>query len=159
MILGGIDPGLTGGIAVLVDSQRCETAPMPVMGDGKHSIVDCGALVRWFDDRDVELCIVERGGPMPAQGLGSTFKFGVVFGQVLGALQSACIPYKLVTPARWKNSMGLTRDKDASRRMAIERFPKSASEFALQKSHGRAEAALLALWWYEKMERNSDEKN
>jgi crossover junction endodeoxyribonuclease RuvC len=155
MAIGGIDVGLTGGLAVLNWNGACETRMMPVMGKDKASIVDGGTMVRWLAERDVGICIVERAGPMPAQGLGSTFKFGTVYGQVLGALQAAMIPYKLVTPTRWKRHFGLDREKEASRRVAIERFPYAAHEFSLVKSHGRAEAALIALWWYEQMKKES----
>jgi crossover junction endodeoxyribonuclease RuvC len=157
MIIGGIDPGLTGGLAVLNEMDNIESRMMPVMGADKGTIVDGGALARWLGDRDVGICIVERAGPMPSQGLGSTFKFGTVYGQVLGALQAALIPYKLVTPARWKRHFNLSKDKDASRRVAIERFPYAADNFALSKSHGRAEAALIALWWSETMKGTKDE--
>src|SRR4029079_12555090 len=96
MIIGGIDPGLTGGLAVLNEMDNIESRMMPVMGADKGTIVDGGALARWLGDRDVGICIVERAGPMPSQGLGSTFKFGTVYGQVLGALQAALVPDTLV---------------------------------------------------------------
>jgi crossover junction endodeoxyribonuclease RuvC len=145
MVVAGIDPGLSGALAVLNEDDLCESVHMPRMGD----MVDGGALARWLGDRDVELAILESANAWPGQGVAGMFKYGRSFGQVLGVLQASLIPYLLVTPAKWKRDMHLSSDKEASRRRAIELLPRAAGEgqFSLKKDEARAEAALIA-WWY-----------
>jgi len=153
MIVCAIDPGLSGALAVLNDTSDLETIAMPTMGEGTKRIVDGGRIARFLADHDVEFAIVELASSMApkvrgrVQGVASSFKFGTAFGQVIGVLQSCMVPHKFVTPAKWKKEMGLSRDKSLSRRRAIELLPQAAKQFERVKDEGRAEAALLALWW------------
>jgi crossover junction endodeoxyribonuclease RuvC len=154
-IVAGIDPGLSGAVAVVNSNADCFTARMPVMG--KPPIVDGAALVGWLADYDVTIAVVEQAQAFPEQGVSSVFRYGMVFGQVIGVLQAALIPYRLVTPRRWKRDLNLTRDKEVSRRRAIETFPRHAAHFALKKDEARAEAALIAWWWLAKQGKQREE--
>ena len=58
--------------------------------------------------------MIERVKAMPKQGITSAFQFGVGFGPVLGVLQALHLPTAFVTPAVWKASYGLTREKHVS---------------------------------------------
>ena len=149
MIVCGIDPGITGALAVVNEDHDCETVEMPTAGVGKHRAVDGAGIARFMAERDVEFAIVELVHSMPRQGVASTFKFGTAYGTVLGTLHACCMPYRLVTPAKWKKDMMLSSDKRLSLEMATRRLPRAALQFARVKDHGRAEAALLALWWLE----------
>jgi crossover junction endodeoxyribonuclease RuvC len=146
-IILGVDPGLGGALAVVNDFNDCETCLMPTMGEGKHRIIDGTAVARFIEERDVEFAIIENVHAMPKQGVSSVFKFGQVHGQVLGVLQSRGIPYRLIAPRVWKRDMSLTADKSLSRRRAIEQFPHAQEQFSRVMDEGRAEAALLALWY------------
>jgi len=58
-------------------------------------------------------------------------------------------PTNLVTPAAWKKAMkvaGEDEGKEQCRALALQLFPACAASFALKRHHGRAEAALLALY-------------
>lgn len=152
-IIAGIDPGLEGGVAVLnEDLDVLETVDLPTMGDGKHRVLNCGALVRWLADRDVNQALIELAGSMPDQGLASSFRYGVSYGQLIGMLQTACIVYSEVSALKWKRHYGLLNNKklgiviskDDSRRKAIELFPRHAEQFLKKNSVHRAEAALIA---------------
>jgi len=93
------------------------------------------------------VALVERVGPMPKQGLSSTFKFGRGVGLIEGVIGGALVPSGYVVPTVWKRHFGLVADKEAARQKAIELWPASAAElFGRKKDHGRAEAALIALW-------------
>jgi crossover junction endodeoxyribonuclease RuvC len=146
MPVAGIDPGIHGALAVVDEDGECNTVCMPVMGSPK-AIVDGGAVVRWLGDNGACLAMVEAAQAFPGQGVSTSFRFGQAYGQILGALQAALIPYRIVTPARWKGDLRLSRDKEQSRRRAIELLPRAALQFALKKDEARAEAALIA-WWY-----------
>ena len=55
------------------------------------------------------------------------------------------------TPASWKKHFKLSKDKGVSRATASQRFPQNAELFKRVKDDGRAEAALIALYGYEKL--------
>src|SRR5262245_406441 len=116
MIIAGIDPGLSGALAVLNDFGDCDTIHVPRMGD----LIDGGAVARWLGDRDVEVAVIELANAWPGQGVAGVFKYGRSYGQLLGVLQATLTPYRLVTPAKWKRDLRLSHDKEASRRRAIE---------------------------------------
>jgi crossover junction endodeoxyribonuclease RuvC len=84
---------------------------------------------------------------MPGQGVASTFKFGQSYGSVLGLF--GALKYNIidVTPRRWKKDLSLTSDKEQARQMAINNWPDVSDLFKRKKDHGRAEAALIALWY------------
>jgi crossover junction endodeoxyribonuclease RuvC len=146
MLILGIDPGLSGGIAAITqDGDLIAVSDLPVIRDGKLSWIDGGELRSWIlalpGDKRV---IVERVTPMPKQGLGSTFNFGVGFGSLLGTVQSLGLPIELVTSGVWKGALGLSRDKRASLDRARLLYP--SADLTLAKHEGRAESILIAHW-------------
>jgi len=144
----GIDPGLSGGIAVLSPAgELVRLDDLPVIRDGKLSWIDGGRLHSFLIDSlygRPARAIVERVGAMPRQGISSAFHFGMGFGSVLSILQARHLSVELVTPATWKRAMGLSSDKRASLDKARLLYP--AAELHLAKHDGRAEALLLAHW-------------
>lgn len=77
------------------------------------------------------------------------FRFGYAAGQIVGVIDALSIPVIWVSPSVWKRSFMLGKDKEFSRVKAIEAFPDMRALFARKKDHGRAEAALIALWGYQ----------
>lgn len=112
MVIMGIDPGLNGGVAFVTDAgnllhyQRMPTKPVLKDGkrDGSKRIIDIAqvaAMVARFEPTQV---YVEQVHAMPAQGVTSTFTFGMMYGMILGlsyALE-ALMETRLVTPQRWQ---------------------------------------------------------
>jgi crossover junction endodeoxyribonuclease RuvC len=144
----GIDPGLSGGMAVLGPAGELERlADLPVIRDGRLAWIDGGALqsllIEALGGRPAR-AIVERVSAMPRQGVASSFTFGVTFGSILSVLQARHISVELVTPAVWKRALGLSSDKRASLDKARLLYP--SAELGLAKHDGRAEALLLAHW-------------
>ena len=115
MIVCGIDPGLSGALAVINDEHDCESMLMPTMGEKSQKIVDGGAVARFLGEHNVEFAVVEYVSARPGQGVTGMFRFGTAYGIVIGVLQAACIPHRFVTPAKWKKEMGLSKDKTLSR--------------------------------------------
>lgn len=144
----GIDPGLTGGIAVLdQDGGLQALSDLPIIRDGKLSWVDGVRLQSFL--MDTLTCrsaraLVERVQAFPKQGRSSAFNFGVGFGSILSLLQARHISIELVTPQSWKRAMGLTNDKQVSLDKARLLFP--GSDLPFSKHDGRAEALLLAYY-------------
>jgi crossover junction endodeoxyribonuclease RuvC len=142
MIVGGIDPGLGGGLSVVNSDGDCETMLMPITDD---NIVDGAEVMRFFVDCGVEFVCIERTHSMPRQGVKSTFTFGFVSGQVAGVTQVMMVPHLWITPQAWKKGWGLIKaDKIASNVLASTVFPQAAGQFKRVKDNGRAEAALIA---------------
>jgi crossover junction endodeoxyribonuclease RuvC len=144
----GIDPGLSGAIAILGPTGELERlADLPVIRDGRLAWIDGGFLQSILIDsaggRQAR-AVVERVSAMPRQGVASAFNFGVGFGSVLAVLQARHIAIELVTPAVWKRAMGLSADKRASLDKARLLYP--TADLGLAKHDGRAEALLLAHW-------------
>ena len=77
------------------------------------------------------------------------FNFGEGFGIIKGVLGAFQIPYVEVDPGVWKNAMGLGADKAKS--LALARKKYGNEYFSRKKDHGRAEAALLAQFAYERL--------
>lgn len=145
LITIGVDPGKTGAIALLwPNGELCEIHDMPIMG----KIVSPQILTSFevWDDHCYGTVIIEDVHAHPGQGVSSMFSFGRSLGVIEGVFAAAGKPIAYVSPAKWKKAMGLTADKGSSRRKAIERWPESRL-FDRVKDDGRAEAALIALWW------------
>jgi crossover junction endodeoxyribonuclease RuvC len=152
MILG-IDPGLTGGLAIR-GRDVTVIEPMPAM-DGEITLVE---LTSWLRENkhQVEMAYLEKAQAMPKQGVSSTFNYGKGFGAVMGVLSALGIPFELVTPQRWTRVMHLGIESDlgpkAKSRIAVARlFP----QFDLRESprckkphEGMVDALLLAEFGY-----------
>jgi crossover junction endodeoxyribonuclease RuvC len=109
-------------------------------------MVDCATLAARIRQMAPGLAIVERVASMPKQGVSSTFKFGTAYGAIIGILAALEIRTALVTPQVWKKHFRLDSDKEKGRALALRTFAKTPEHFARKKDHGRAEAALLALY-------------
>ncbi len=145
----GIDPGLSGALAVLSSTGELGClADLPVIRDGRLAWIDGGRLqsllIQTLQGRPAR-AVVERTSSMPGQGVASSFTFGVGFGSILSVLQALHLPIELVTAATWKKALGLSSDKRASLDKARLLYPDA--ELHLAKHDGRAEALLLAHWW------------
>lgn len=164
----GIDPGLTGAIAVIGDDGTGiavhDMPTMPWTKDGKKHMVDPAALTellrQYLYDGNVAV-FTERVQAMPRSvggrevkmGSASSFNFGTGFGMINGvvaALTSGVLTRsgdvlanELVTPVVWKRYSGLIgTKKDAARVMAQKQWPDL--ELHLKKHSGRADALLIA---------------
>jgi len=144
----GIDPGVTGGIAALYPDGRIEAYDIPVV----NGSVDVDALVRRVREHAPRLAIVERAQAMPKQGVVSVFKYGTAFGALCAVTAICEIPTHLVSPRKWKTHFGLDSDKEKSRALAIRLWP-GCGLFERKRDHGRSEAALLARYGVEVIER------
>ena len=148
MILAAIDPGLTGAIAYVDESGLIDVFDLPVV-DKRISSALFSEMVRkvkvdgaYFPVKHVCIEDVHAG---PKDGRVGAFKFGRTLGNLEACAATLHVPITYVQPATWKRKMGLMRqDKEASRRLAIDRHPDFADLLKLKKHHGRAEAILIA---------------
>jgi crossover junction endodeoxyribonuclease RuvC len=94
--------------------------------------------------------VVEDVGPMPGQGITSSFRFGRAAGSFEGVLSALKIPTAFIRSAVWKRPLGVGAAKENARCLAIQRCPNAAHFFSLKRHHNRAEAALLGAYYVER---------
>lgn len=137
----GIDPGLTGALAVFNPARPGAVVvhDMPVAG----GMVDAAELARLVREIGPTEAVVEQVASRPGQGVASMFKFGTCYGAALATAAAVGIPVRLVPPTRWKKHFRLGADKEGARALAVRLWPACPS-FSRKKDHGRAEAALIA---------------
>jgi crossover junction endodeoxyribonuclease RuvC len=148
----GIDPGLTGAVALLEGDRAIRVWDMPVVSERRGKGV-CAALLADIltEARDLSSdrpeVVLERVGARPGQGVTSMFSFGRAAGIAEGVVGALGLPLKSVTPDAWKRRARLVgKPKDAARTLAIELFPEIASELSRKRDGGRADALLLAYY-------------
>jgi len=129
----GIDPGKSGGIAIIFSSGKAFAHKMP---ETDRDLLDLLSEFSADDNR----AVLEQVHAMPGQGVTSTFTFGRGYGKLEMALCAALIPFETVTPQKWQKLMGcLTKgDKNVSKAAAQRLFPH------LKVTHAIADALLIA---------------
>jgi hypothetical protein len=170
----GIDVGFTGGIAAIIDGAPMPCLfDMPTIGfevtrrrngkqaKGTETELATSKLVAIFEElkQHSPFVMIEKAQVRPAtggkgQGVVSQAKFFGQFTEIRGVLYAMRIPFEPVHPATWKADVfrGQTKAdddesenaKELSRQKAIQLFPLLADRLALKKTHGLAEALLIA---------------
>ena len=145
----GIDPGQTGGLALIsANGTLIDVQQMPAIDSEVSGLLLAALLHDWRDMvQDTCRVTIEQVHSMPGQGVSSVFKFGKNFGVALGVVQAMGLPMERVTPQSWKKMFTLIgKDKDASRGKATELWPSMAQRWSLKKHNGLSDAALIAEW-------------
>jgi Holliday junction resolvasome RuvABC endonuclease subunit len=134
MIWIGIDPGLSGGIAIIHQDLEAMAWKMPPT---ERDIAD---LLLSISKMDVHLCFIESVHSLPRQGVASTFKFGRSYGFLRGLLVAFKIPFDEVSPLKWQRAMGCLShgNKNVTKAKAQQLFPQ------LTVTHAIADALLIA---------------
>lgn len=143
MIFIGIDPGQSGGIAVLGANQ----SGIPLCygldtteKDIRDVLWPLQPFMKGSENDSRSFALIERVHSMPKQGVASSFKFGQNYGFLRGCLISLGIPFEEVTPQKWQKAMGcLTKgDKNVSKAKCQQLFP------SIKVTHAIADALLIA---------------
>ena len=150
----GIDPGLSGAIAILENNKVLNIFDIPVMSEGKKNkrqlnsalLVD---LIKENVKSDEEIAVVvEQVNAMPGQGVTSMFNFGQTFGAIKGICAALRLPIFFVRPSKWKKHFELINSsKDSSRTKAIEMYPLLSSELSKKKDVNKSDAILIARFY------------
>lgn len=145
----GIDPGLEGALAVLVDGVLTDAMDLIHV----DNILDARELAITLQGlnlvSDGDIVVVERVGAFPQNGSIGNFKLGYSFGAISGTVRAIGLPLDTTTPAMWKKRLGLAgHTKDASRLLIRDLYPAMAHLFERKADVGRADAACIALDYY-----------
>lgn len=139
----GIDPGVSGGLALIEDRELVMADKMPT------SEVE---LCKWMET--VQICykpqaVIEVVHAMPRQGVKSMFTFGRAYGAVRLATLCKGIPLDECRPREWQKALGIspkkpnetkTQWKKRLQAKAHQLFPRAAEKITLQI----ADAVLIA---------------
>ena len=152
----GIDPGLSGAIAILEHKKVLNIFDMPVMAEGKKNKKQLNSallvsLLRENIVKDQEaVVVVEQVNAMPGQGVTSMFNFGQTFGAIKGICAALELPIFFVRPSKWKKHFELINSsKDSSRTKAIEMYPKLSNQLTKKKDVNKSDAILIARFFSE----------
>lgn len=135
----GIDPGLSGAIAVVEDWRLIEVFDVPTVEVGAGYVrrrVDIPRLIESLPRSGI--AVIESVSARPGQGVASVFAFG----RALGAIEAAAshLQVRYISPQAWRRVTGTSNKADSIRR-AREIFG------VAPQNHNQADAALIA-WAY-----------
>ena len=158
MLIIGIDPGITGSICFFQEGKILDVIEMPNMAEGKKNkkqvngaqiSYEITSRIKGIKKEDIKV-VIEQVSAMPGQGVTSMFNFGQSFGILKGICSAMQLPMYFIRPAKWKKYFNLINsEKDASRTRAIEIFPYFSSQLSKKKDANKADAILIASFYYE----------
>ena len=156
MRIFGIDPGLSGAIAVLENEVVLDIIDLPVMAEGKknkrqlNSALLVELLKENLKNNHEIMVVIEQVNAMPGQGVTSMFNFGQTFGAIKGVCAALNLPIFFVRPSKWKKYFELINSsKDSSRTKVIEMYPSLSSQLAKKKDVNKSDAILIARYYYD----------
>lgn len=138
----GIDPGMSGGIAMLEKDKPPLVEKMP---ETERDLFDF--LTELYSTVDsLPKAYIEAVHAMPKQGVTSSFTFGASYGGLRMALVAVGIPFETVPPGTWQRAMSCLSkgDKNVTKRRAQELFP------SVKVTHAKADALLIAAFGWSK---------
>ena len=160
MIIVGIDPGIAGAICFFSDGKVIDVIDMPTMAEGKKNkkqvnssqiFNEISLRIKSLNKNDIKV-VIEHVSAMPGQGVTSMFNFGQSFGVLKGICSAMNLSMYFVRPAKWKKYFNLINtEKDASRTKAIEIFPYFSINLSKKKDANKADAMLIASFFYENL--------
>ena len=158
MLIIGIDPGISGSICFFQNGKILDVIDMPTMTEGKKNKRQVNGAqiyneiykrVKRIENQNIRV-VIEQVSAMPGQGVTSMFNFGQSFGILKGICSAMQLPMYFIRPAKWKKYFNLLNsEKDASRTRAIEIFPYFSSNLSKKKDTNKADAILIASFYYE----------
>ncbi len=156
MKIVGIDPGLSGAIAIMENNKVLSIFDMPIMAEGKKNKkqLNSAQLVKIIKENikmeDEVAVVVEQVNAMPGQGVTSMFNFGQTFGAIKGVCAALNLPIFFVRPSKWKKHFELINSsKDSSRTKVIEMYPSLSDQMARKKDVNKSDAILIARFFNE----------
>lgn len=162
MIIIGIDPGIGGAACAFFRADHegpefiADVIDMPAMEDGERRQIDDLRLANWVRKMCPVRAFIENVQPMPSipdkktgkrrtMGAATSFRFGMVAGQIRATVRCCGVPLTLIHPRTWKRYFSLEGpNKEQSRHLALQLHPEAAHWLQRKKDDGRAEAILLA---------------
>jgi len=148
MIYIGIDPGKTGGIAIISDVQNnhISAIEMPINAKKEIDVLSIYSYLLLYMGSNC-FCCIEKSTAMPKQGVVSMFKYGTTYGKLIAIIEILEISYEEIVPQKWKKEFSINSDKRRSIITVQKLFPSMKGQFTTERGRikdGAAEALLLA---------------
>ena len=151
MIIAGIDPGLSGWVALLNNGEPQAELSYPLKDGYKAWLTMCDCVY------------IEKPQARPGESRSSSLTIGINYGRIIGWLESGDVNYIEVHAATWKAQMQLRKPRGSGmskrevKESAVLRAEKLFPDEVFRGPKGglldgKAEAYLLA-WYADKIER------
>lgn len=145
----GIDPGITGGLAIwdVAKAEAVSIIDVPTIGEAAKERVNAMQLRDWLVSFHPQHAFIERAQAMPDQGASSGFKYGRAVGALEAVVQACDVPLTIIESTAWKRHHNLKGgSKEDSRQRALQLVPTAVKWLDRKMDHGRAESLLIALY-------------
>ena len=160
MIICGVDPGLSGGIAIFNDNLLLAVHDMPKMAApwGKGNLVDTKLLAEIVSYHKPEICHLERSQPMTGggqnkqrnTGVNSVFSMGMSYMAVIATMEIMQVPVNYIWPASWTKHFGVVGKSKKGKHAedVVKNIYPEAQIYGPQGGlkDGRCDAILIALF-------------
>ena len=146
----GIDPGVTGAIALVQDGHPPEVWDLEVTSIGSTKQISPQGLVDMLAAwGDIDAVVMEDNRSNGSNGALANFSMGLSMGIITGVCAAMNRPFHRVKPREWQTEHGLggvkrVDRKNAHRQRARELWPPLDTALSLVKFHNRADALLIA---------------
>lgn len=145
MILCGIDPGVSGAVAVI--DTNIGLADVVDLPQGPYGL-DPVAFAEQLDAWGVRSVTLEDNRAMGSNGSLANFSMGRAVGLIIASVLLTSRPLHRVKPQVWQRSVGVAtikaaERKEAHRQRARELFPECETKLRRKRDHNRADALLI----------------
>lgn len=147
------DPGLNGAFA-LMDGGSCTIQDMPtytrtVRGKKRQTLYEAAVieLIQRAALLGAETLVIEQVGGVQGQSASAAFAFGYGVGVIVTAARLSDMAIERVAATVWKKALRCPSDKKEARARASELMPQWSHYWPKVGHDGRAEAAMIGLWW------------
>jgi crossover junction endodeoxyribonuclease RuvC len=145
-----LDPGVSGALAALEGGTVIALVDLPVhliaaRGRGLRAELDVPGLHALLAElTPVDHVFIERVGPMPKQGIVSSWRFAEAFGATKAVVLTMGTPLTLVAPKAWQRFHGIGPASDEARQRAVQLYPDAIDQLRRRRDNHRADALLIA---------------
>jgi len=134
----GIDPGISGGLAIITRDGIVEAFQMPKT-ESDLALLFKARIV----PAEISYCLIERVHSFPDAGVASMFTFGRGVGVLIGLLLAHRIPHEEIEPRTWQKALGIPpRIKRPTKPKPFMQYPPEESHSAF-KNRLKAKAQAL----------------
>lgn len=154
MIYIGIDPGVTGAIAMIYgDTREVVIHPMPIQAKrsgNKNEIAAAQLFALLPANPGGSMVAIEQVASRPGQGVAAMFSLGDSFGVVRACIAIYGAQYITITPQSWKKFAEIPPKsaKEYSVTRALQLYPEVRPIINRKSDHGKADALLIAHFAY-----------
>jgi crossover junction endodeoxyribonuclease RuvC len=160
MKICGIDPGKSGGLAIIEDGKLIDYIITPCDDNG----VDFNKVADFLKKHTPDVVYIEFVAARPGQGVCSMFSFGFSTGGLHGVARALNLVVKTVQPRKWqKTLMGDAKhEKEDTIRFVQEKYPEVnllATKRSKKPHDGMADAIGITTYaFFEEMNINKNKQ-